>query len=59
MALTRTQKQEMVDRYAGGLANAPHAFLIAYQGIKVNDVTELRARIRARSSVTSLTLIPW
>ena len=47
MALTRTQKQEMVDRYAGGLADAPHAFLIAYQGIKVNDVTELRARVRA------------
>src|SRR4029078_7431382 len=47
MALTRTQKQEMVDRYAGGLANAPHAFLISYQGIKVNDVTELRARVRA------------
>ena len=47
MALTRNQKQEMVDRYAGGLATAPHAFLIAYQGIKVNDVTELRARIRA------------
>src|SRR4029078_4345337 len=47
MALTRTQKQEMVARYAGGLANAPHAFLIAYQGIKVNDVTELRARVRA------------
>jgi large subunit ribosomal protein L10 len=47
MALTRVQKQEMVDRYSGGLAEAPHAFLISYQGIKVNDVTELRARVRA------------
>src|ERR1044072_5331894 len=47
MALTRTQKQELIDRYEGGLATAPHAFLITYQGIKVNDVTELRARIRA------------
>jgi large subunit ribosomal protein L10 len=47
MALTRTQKQEMVDRYESGLARAPHAFLVAYQGIKVNDVTELRARVRA------------
>ena len=47
MALTRTQKQELVDRYEGGLAQARHAFLIAYQGIKVNDVTELRARVRA------------
>ena len=46
MALTRAQKQEMVGRYEGGLATAPHAFLISYQGIKVNDVTELRARVR-------------
>jgi large subunit ribosomal protein L10 len=47
MALTRAQKQELVDRYEGGLARAPHAFLITYQGIKVNDVTDLRARVRA------------
>jgi large subunit ribosomal protein L10 len=46
MALNRAQKQELVDRYGAGLANAPHAFLISYQGIKVNDVTELRARVR-------------
>ena len=47
MALTRAQKEELVGRYEGGLATAPHAFLISYQGIKVNDVTELRARVRA------------
>jgi large subunit ribosomal protein L10 len=47
MPLTKTQKEELVGRYAGGLATAPHAFLISYQGIKVNDVTELRARVRA------------
>ena len=46
MALNRTQKQELVDRYEHGLAKAPHAFLISYQGIKVNDVTELRAKVR-------------
>jgi large subunit ribosomal protein L10 len=46
MALNRSQKQELVDRYEAGLARAPHAFLISYQGIKVNDVTELRARVR-------------
>ena len=46
MALNRIQKQELVDRYEAGLARAPHAFLISYQGIKVNDVTELRARVR-------------
>jgi len=39
MALTKAQKQELVGRYEGGLATAPHAFLISYQGIKVNDVT--------------------
>ncbi len=47
MPLTKTQKEELVGRYEGGLATAPHAFLISYQGIKVNDVTELRARVRA------------
>jgi len=47
MALNRAQKQELVDRYHGGLAQAPNAFLISFQGIKVNDVTELRARVRA------------
>jgi large subunit ribosomal protein L10 len=47
MALTREQKQEIVERYERSLAKAPHAFLVSYQGIKVNDVTELRARVRA------------
>jgi large subunit ribosomal protein L10 len=46
MALTREQKQELVDRYEQGLAKAPHAFLVSYQGIKVTDVTELRERVR-------------
>jgi len=47
MALNRNQKQEVIDRYESGLGQAPHAFLITYQGIKVNDITELRARVRA------------
>ena len=47
MALTPAQKQELIDRYEGGLAKAPHAFLVTYQGMKVNDVTDLRARVRA------------
>jgi large subunit ribosomal protein L10 len=46
MALNRQQKQDLVDRYEQGLASAPHAFLVSYQGIKVNDVTELRERVR-------------
>src|ERR1044072_6826268 len=47
MALTRTQKQELIDRYEGGLATAPHAFLITYQGLNVTAPPELRPRIRA------------
>lgn len=46
MALNREQKQDLVDRYEQGLAQAPHAFLVSYQGIKVTDVTELRERVR-------------
>lgn len=47
MALSRAQKEDLVGQYSEGLAQAPHAFLISYQGIKVNDVTELRERVRA------------
>ena len=47
MALSRAQKEDLVGVYSEGLAKAPHAFLISYQGIKVNDVTELRERVRA------------
>jgi large subunit ribosomal protein L10 len=47
MALSRAQKEGLVSQYSEGLATAPHAFLLSYQGIKVNDVTELRARVRA------------
>jgi large subunit ribosomal protein L10 len=46
MALSRAQKEDLVGQYAAGLASAPHAFLLSYQGIKVNDVTELRERVR-------------
>jgi len=46
MALNKSQKEQLVAQYEGGLAQAPHAFLLNYKGIKVNDVTELRARVR-------------
>lgn len=46
MALTKSQKEQLVAQYEEGLAQAPHAFLLNYKGIKVNDVTELRARVR-------------
>ena len=46
MPLSRNDKEQLLSEYEGGLAQAPHAFLLGYQGIKVNDVTELRARVR-------------
>jgi len=46
MALSRAQKEKMVEAYGEGLAEAPHAFLLGYKGISVPQVTELRARIR-------------
>ncbi len=46
MAQTRAQKQEMIEHYAGGLATAPHAFLVSFEGLTVAQATELRSRIR-------------
>lgn len=46
MPLTRSHKNDIVDRYSDGLATAPHAFLVAYKGITVPQVTDLRTRVR-------------
>lgn len=46
MALSRSQKQDLIQLYENGLALAPHAFLVSYQGISVPQDTELRRRIR-------------
>jgi large subunit ribosomal protein L10 len=46
MPLTRNEKEQLLQEYTEGLAKAPHAFLLGYQGIKVTQVTELRARVR-------------
>jgi large subunit ribosomal protein L10 len=46
MPLSRADKEEMLAEYEGGLATAPHAFLLGYQGITVPQVTELRNRVR-------------
>lgn len=46
MPLSRTQKEELLAQYEEGVANAPHAFLLGYQGISVPKVTELRQKIR-------------
>jgi large subunit ribosomal protein L10 len=47
MALTRSDKEQLLAEYENGLAQAPHAFLLGYQGITVPQVTELRNRVRA------------
>jgi large subunit ribosomal protein L10 len=46
MPLTRSDKEEILAQYENGLASAPHAFLLGYQGITVPQVTELRNRVR-------------
>ena len=46
MPLTRSNKEEILAQYENGLAKAPHAFLLDYQGITVPQVTELRKRVR-------------
>ncbi len=46
MPLTRNRKQELVAEYEQGIATAPHAFILGYQGIDVPQVTELRQKVR-------------
>jgi|SRR5436309_3471860 large subunit ribosomal protein L10 len=46
MPLTRIDKEEILASYEAGLAKAPHAFVLGYQGITVPQVTELRNRVR-------------
>ena len=46
MPLSRADKQELLTQYEEGLAAAPSAFLLGFQGISVPQVTELRAKIR-------------
>lgn len=48
MPQTPAEKHETISSYEAGLAAAPHAFLLGFQGIKVAQVTELRRRIREK-----------
>lgn len=48
MPQTPAEKQETISSYEAGLASAPHAFVLGFQGIKVAQVTELRRRIREK-----------
>jgi large subunit ribosomal protein L10 len=46
MPLTKENKSELLQAYEQGLAAAPHAFILDYQGIKVPQVTALREKVR-------------
>ncbi len=46
MPLTKSDKEQLIADYSEGLAAAPHAFLLGFQGIKVPQVTALREKIR-------------
>lgn len=46
MALSRADKEQLVDRYESGMADAAHAFLLGFSGITVPQDTELRTKIR-------------
>jgi large subunit ribosomal protein L10 len=46
MPLTRATKQEILGGYDEAMASAEHAFIIGFKGITVNQVTELRSRVR-------------
>jgi large subunit ribosomal protein L10 len=46
MALSRAKKTTLVESYEGGLAQAPNAILLGFQGITVAQVDDLRRRVR-------------
>src|SRR5947208_11447518 len=49
MPLTRSDKEQILADYEGGLAKAPHAFLVSYQGITVPQEGVRRLGEPARS----------
>jgi large subunit ribosomal protein L10 len=46
MPLSRQSKENLVERYQGGVITAPNVYLVKFKGITVPQVTELRARVR-------------
>jgi large subunit ribosomal protein L10 len=46
MALTRADKEELIGFYRESLAQAPHAFVLGFQGITVAQADDLRRRVR-------------
>ena len=48
MAISRAKKGTIVAGYEEAMASAQHAFVIGFKGITVEQVTELRRRIREK-----------
>ena len=46
MPLTRNTKEEILGGYEEAMASAEHAFVIGFKGITVNQVNDLRSRVR-------------
>lgn len=48
--MNRAEKTDAITKMTETVGQAPHAFLIDFQGINVIDVTELRRQVRATGS---------
>ncbi len=46
MSLTRNTKTEILGGYEEAMASAEHAFVLGFKGITVNQVNDLRSRVR-------------
>ena len=46
MPLTRSTKEEILGGYEEAMASAEHAFVIGFKGITVNQVNDLRSKVR-------------
>ncbi len=46
MPLTRNTKEEILGGYEEAMASAEHAFVIGFKGITVNQVNDLRSKVR-------------
>ncbi|MEO8198437.1 MAG: 50S ribosomal protein L10 [Thermoanaerobaculia bacterium] len=46
MPLTRNTKEEILGGYEAAMASAEHAFVIGFKGITVNQVNDLRSKVR-------------
>lgn len=50
MAITKEKKTELLDVYTKNIDHSSAIFLTSYQGIGVNDLTELRQKLRSANS---------